>query len=155
MHGVRKRNTSILADEGRACEEFISRTWEHELAELQILWRQPPEDETRVPSVWKSLLNMHICGRGNHFAAVCHFAAAGKQKTDRSKHTSSKQWRGRSVGKTKASPGEQLRRRCLSVHTSQPDEQISQVADADQWEACTVSAGHRSECQPTSQRDGW
>ena len=41
------------------------------------------------------------CGRGNRFAAVCHFAAAGKQKTDRSKHTSSKQWRGRSVGKTK------------------------------------------------------
>ena len=32
---------------------------------------------------------------------MCHFAAAGKQKTDRSKHTSSKQWRGRSVGKTK------------------------------------------------------
>ena len=33
--------------------------------------------------------------------SVCHFAAAGKQKTDRSKHTSSKQWRVRSVGKTK------------------------------------------------------
>ena len=41
------------------------------------------------------------CGRGNRFAAVCHFATAGKQKTDRSKHTSSKKWRGRSVGKTK------------------------------------------------------
>ena len=43
---------------GRACEEVISRTWADELEKPEILWRQPPEDENRVPSVWESLLNM-------------------------------------------------------------------------------------------------
>ena len=57
-----------------------------------------PKTKTACPAFGKVC---STCGRGNHFTAVCHFAAAGKQKTDRSKHTSSKQWRGRSMGKTK------------------------------------------------------
>ena len=57
-----------------------------------------PKTKTACPAFGKVC---STCGRGNHFAAECHFAAPGKQKTERSKQTSSKQWRGRSVGKTK------------------------------------------------------
>ena len=57
-----------------------------------------PKTNTACPAFGKVC---STCGRGNHFPAVCHFGAAGKQKTERSKHTSSMQWRGRSVGKTR------------------------------------------------------